>query len=112
MVFDITNRKSLEELKKIHDQIVQIYEPEKAPIVLAGNKVDLRGDENFPDQVTTEEGNKIASDWACTFLETSAKTKVKHEECFKQVVREIRKLDKGKQQADVPKKKKGFCTLL
>jgi GTPase KRas len=43
--------------------------------------------------VTKEKGEALAAQWGCPFYEASAKTKVNHEECFFQVVREIRKLN-------------------
>jgi GTPase SAR1 family protein len=54
--------------------------------VLVGNKCDMEDKR----QVSYDQGKKLADEWGCPFLETSAKTKINNEECFYQVVREIR----------------------
>lgn len=64
--------------------------------------------------IKQERGQKLAEQWGCPFYEASAKTKVNHEECFYQVVREIRKLNQ-KQEAAKEKQKEGFfsrCIIL
>jgi len=66
-------------------------------------------------QVTTMEGQELARNFSCPFLETSAKSRVNVEESFYQLVREIRKELKGDQYAQSQKgKKKGGknCTVL
>ena len=59
--------------------------------VLVGNKCDL--DSNR--QVTFEQGKALAQEWGVPFVETSAKTKIRNVDCFHEIVRQIRKLDKN-----------------
>jgi GTPase KRas protein len=65
-------------------------------------------------QVTTEQGQALATSWGCPFFETSAKTKINHEECFFQIVREIRSMHSAEEKkAQGKKEKKPFrCVIL
>ena len=59
----------------------------KVPIVLVGNKADMVADR----KVATSEGLNLAKLFSCSFFETSAENRLNVEECFFQLVREIRK---------------------
>ena len=82
------------------------------PIVLVGNKCDLPDKDRL---VTVSDGQKKAQEWEVPFLETSAKTKVNVDDCFFNVVRQIRK-KKGftnDNNSNKPKQKKtGFKCLI
>jgi len=73
--------------------------------VLVGNKCDLR----HRREVKQEEGAAVARAWGVPFFETSAKTKVNHEECFYELVREVRK---EQEKLKLKKKQKGKCLIL
>ncbi len=55
-------------------------------MVLVGNKIDLEGQR----VVSTEEGKALAMKYGMSFLETSAKERIKVEEVFIEVVRKTR----------------------
>jgi len=74
--------------------------------VLVGNKCDLKDER----QVKFEEGQALARTWGCAFFETSAKKKYNNEDCFFQLVREIRKSEQS--QPKKTKKKGGKCLIL
>jgi GTPase SAR1 family protein len=57
--------------------------------MLIGNKCDLESTR----KVSKENGQALATQWGCSFFEVSAKENINHEECFFQMVRELRKLD-------------------
>ena len=59
----------------------------KVPLVLVGNKCDLE-DERV---VKTEEAQARARAWGCEFLECSAKTNVRVEQAFHEVIKQVRK---------------------
>ncbi|GAM22830.1 hypothetical protein SAMD00019534_060050 [Acytostelium subglobosum LB1] len=86
-VYDVTSRTSFEEINVVRDQIIRVKDNEKVPIVLVGNKCDL---ENLRE-VTHGEGEELAKSFGCPFLETSAKKRFNVDECFFDVVREIKK---------------------
>uniref|UniRef100_A0A3Q3VZ69 Uncharacterized protein n=1 Tax=Mola mola TaxID=94237 RepID=A0A3Q3VZ69_MOLML len=53
------------------------------PVVLVGNKVDLEEER----EVSPSEGQALAEDWGCPFMETSAKSKTMVDELFAEIVR-------------------------
>ncbi|NWU86317.1 DIRA2 protein, partial [Onychorhynchus coronatus] len=83
LVYSITSRQSLEELKPIYEQICQIKgDIESIPIMLVGNK----NDENQNREVETSEGEAMAKKWKCAFMETSAKTNHNVKELFQELL--------------------------
>jgi len=93
LVYTITSQQSFSEMQKFYQAILRTKDMDKVPLVIAGNKCDLR-DSNDPNQVLTSQAEEQAKAWGCPFYETSAKEKIMNEECFYQVVREIRKFEK------------------
>ena len=70
LVYSITSRQSLEELKPIYEQICEIKgDVESIPIMLVGNKCD----ESPNREVESSEAEVLARKWKCAFMETSAK---------------------------------------
>ncbi|KAM3655377.1 GTP-binding protein Di-Ras2 [Ammospiza nelsoni] len=83
LVYSITSRQSLEELKPIYEQICQIKgDIESIPIMLVGNK----NDENQNREVESSEGDAMAKKWKCAFMETSAKTNHNVKELFQELL--------------------------
>jgi GTPase KRas protein len=89
LVYAINNRSTFDEVQAFRDKILRTKDAESVPMVLAGNKCDLKDDR----QVTQEEGQNLAAQWGCPFLECSAKEKKNNEEVFFEAVRQIRLLD-------------------
>jgi len=87
MVYAITSRSSFDEIASFREQILRVKDKDKVPMILVGNKCDLETER----QVTTGEGQDLAKSFGCPFFESSAKTRVNVEECFYELVREIRK---------------------
>jgi GTPase KRas protein len=52
-----------------------------------GNKCDLEDER----EVKKEEGEQLAAQFNCPFFETSAKDHVNVDECFRELVREVRR---------------------
>uniref|UniRef100_A0A8C8BCM4 DIRAS family GTPase 2 n=1 Tax=Otus sunia TaxID=257818 RepID=A0A8C8BCM4_9STRI len=83
LVYSITSRQSLEELKPIYEQICQIKgDVESIPIMLVGNK----NDENQNREVDSSEGETMAKKWKCAFMETSAKLNHNVKELFQELL--------------------------
>ncbi|NWW79164.1 DIRA2 protein, partial [Climacteris rufus] len=83
LVYSITSRQSLEELKPIYEQICQIKgDIESIPIMLVGNK----NDENQNREVDSSEGEAMAKKWKCAFMETSAKMNHNVKELFQELL--------------------------
>ncbi|KAM8983650.1 GTP-binding protein Di-Ras2 [Ara ararauna] len=83
LVYSITSRQSLEELKPIYEQICQIKgDTENIPIMLVGNK----NDESQNREVDSSEGEATAKKWKCAFMETSAKLNHNVKELFQELL--------------------------
>merc|ERR1711920_955848 len=93
LVYTITSMQSFEEMKNFHRSILRSKDTDKVPLVIAGNKCDLK-DASDSNQVPFATAQALAESWECPIFETSAKEKINNELCFYEVVREIRKVDK------------------
>ncbi|XP_048858910.1 GTP-binding protein Di-Ras2-like [Brienomyrus brachyistius] len=83
LVYSITSRQSLEELKPIFEQICQIKgDVENIPIMLVGNKCD----ESQNREVEMSDGEAMSKKWKCAFMETSAKTNHNVKELFQELL--------------------------
>jgi len=103
LVYSITSRPSFDGVSILYDKILRTKDAAHVPVVLAGNKVDLKSER----QVEYNDGANLAKKWNCPFFETSAKIKLNNEVCFFELVREIRK-----QTRKTTKKDKKLCTIL
>ena len=89
LVYDVTSRKSFENISKWIKTITENINVDKAskkyPIIyVLGNKIDLRGRE-----VTREEGEKYVKEKEMKFMEISAKMNVNINEVVMDMVWEI-----------------------
>lgn len=103
LVYSINSRASLDELVGIKDQISLIKDSESVPIVLVGNKCDLKNER----VISFEQGRKLAEHFNCTFLETSAKNKINVHDIFYDLVAQV-----DAKQAKRYKKRKLKCKFL
>lgn len=107
LVYSITSRASFSRIQRFHSQIQRVKEsaasasptmttmPPKhggdlvsnAPVMLIGNKCDRVTER----EVSTQEGQALARQLGCSFMEASAKTCVNVEKAFYDVVRDLRK---------------------
>ncbi|KAG0262797.1 hypothetical protein DFQ27_002110 [Actinomortierella ambigua] len=86
-VFSICEHESFVHTQEFRDQISRVLDDEKIPFILVGNKADLRQ----LRKVSYEEAQAKATEWNCTYIETSAKTRLNVEEVYTMLLREIRK---------------------
>jgi len=96
LVYNIISRPTFDEVGVLYEKILRTKDSDKVPIVLVGNKCDLKDER----QVEYGEGAELAKTWGCPFFETSAKIKLNNEACFFELVKEIRRADSSS-----PKKK-------
>ncbi|XP_077099451.1 GTP-binding protein Di-Ras2 [Siphateles boraxobius] len=83
LVYSISSKQSLEELKPIFEQICLIKgDIENIPIMLVGNK----NDELNSREVESGDGEATAKRWKCAFMETSAKTNHNVKELFQELL--------------------------
>jgi len=96
LVYTVTNKATFDELHNLYEKILRSKENKKVPVVICGNKCDLESQRDVPKS----QGEALAQQWGCSFFEASAKAKINHEAVFYEVVREIRRLEKGKKGKD------------
>eukprot|EP01100_Stratorugosa_tubuloviscum_P007647 TRINITY_DN315_c1_g1_i1.p1 TRINITY_DN315_c1_g1~~TRINITY_DN315_c1_g1_i1.p1 ORF type:complete len:203 (-),score=61.96 TRINITY_DN315_c1_g1_i1:139-747(-) len=90
LVFDLTNSRSFNDLKKIYESLKLVRENEdKLPIILIGNKCDLIDKRTIQKSVVENFANEICA----TYFETSAKNRINIEESFFEIIRLIRSLE-------------------
>jgi len=103
LVFSIVSQATFNDLKAIYNHIVEVKNsmPKAVyKVTIAGNKCDLESDRC----VQTEEGQKLAQEYNCEYLETSAKTQHNVNEMFEQLTRKL--------MANAKQKKSGGCSIL
>lgn len=116
LVFSITSKQSFEEIMTFQQQILRVKDKDYFPIILVGNKCDLESER----EVSREQGEALAKSFDCTYIETSAKSRINVENAFFNLVREIRSYNKsvaggpsdgpgGKMEVDDGGEAKGGC---
>ncbi|KAL1927602.1 hypothetical protein VTP01DRAFT_3839 [Rhizomucor pusillus] len=106
-VFSVCEHESFEHTQEFRDQILRVLDDDSIPFILVGNKVDLA----HLRKVSSAEGQQLAQEWGCPYLETSAKTRQNVEEVYTMLMRSI-KARKEQLQATEGKSKKGKCIIL
>lgn len=107
IVYNITSAASFDEVSVLYEKILRTKDVDSVPVVLAGNKADLKNQR----AVDYEKGAELAKQWDAPFFETSAKIKLNNEACFFELVRQIRKLDVPDENPRKPLFPK-MCTIL
>lgn len=90
LVYSITSRQSFEEIRTFQQQILRVKDKDYFPIIIVGNKCDLDSER----EVSRQEGETLAREFGCAFIETSAKSRINVENAFSNIVREIRRYNK------------------
>ncbi len=85
LVYSITAQATFNDLMELHDQIVRIKDTPDVPMILVGNKCDLE-DERV---VSKDQGQHLAKQFNCAFMEASAKLKINVPEIFYNLVKQI-----------------------
>lgn len=96
LVYSVTDKKSLEELLAIREQIIRIKGSSSVPMVLVGNKCDL----NDERELQPEDGIAVSKEWnKVPFYESSAMYKMNVDDAFVDVVRQIIRKEVQQQQS-------------
>jgi len=94
-LYSVTDRQSFEEVHSFHQRI---RVNSQAPIIVVGNKKDLEGQR----EVSSVEGQVVATRLSCLFFETSAKTRENVDECFMSCVKQILSIENSKKKEKKP----------
>ncbi|TNN59998.1 GTP-binding protein Rhes [Liparis tanakae] len=85
LVYALDDPESLEAVKSLRDEILEIKEDKNTPIVVVGNKSDRKQER----QVSNEDVlATVESDWNNSYLEASAKDNVNVVEVFKELLQQ------------------------
>lgn len=85
LVFSLTDRRSLDECSKLHRDILRIKDTDDVPMILVGNKLDLR------QTGLDSQARHLAAQMHLPYFETSARTRHNIDEVFIELVRLIRR---------------------
>ncbi|XP_017786099.1 PREDICTED: ras-related protein Rap-2b [Nicrophorus vespilloides] len=85
VVYSLTNNQTFQDIRTMKELITRVKGTERVPILLVANKVDLE----HQREVTIQDGNSLATQWSCPFIEASAKDKINVNEVFAEIVREM-----------------------
>ncbi|XP_074596490.1 ras and EF-hand domain-containing protein-like isoform X2 [Brevipalpus obovatus] len=112
ILYDVTNERSFINVRNWMSQISE-YNGRNIPVVLIGNKVDIRG--KAANSVEYDRGKKLADEFDCPFFETSVKEGRNVFLAFGAIVRKMMEIDRGpprvneveleKKPVDIKKKK-------
>mmetsp|Transcript_7750 Transcript_7750/g.11506 ORF Transcript_7750/g.11506 Transcript_7750/m.11506 type:complete len:192 (+) Transcript_7750:56-631(+) len=110
IVYSVDNRDSFENITKWKEELNQ-HQP-NTPIVLVGNKIDMRNDSNKDEFVSEEEGKKMKGEIGATaYIECSAKEQINLAEIFNECIRAQAKPSKGGESSG-SEEKGGCCVLM
>jgi small GTP-binding protein len=85
LVFSLTDHHSLDECRKLYRDIKRIKDSDNVPILLVGNKFDIR-------QISVDtQARAVAAAMQIPYFETSARTRFNIDEIFIELVRIIRR---------------------
>ncbi|KAL0993079.1 hypothetical protein UPYG_G00102960 [Umbra pygmaea] len=85
LVYAIDDPESLDVVKSLRDEILEVKEDKFTPIVVVGNKTDRRGERTLSRQDVL---SSVDLDWNHSFLETSAKDDNNVLEVFKDLLQQ------------------------
>jgi len=85
LVYSIISQATFNDLIELHDQILREKNNSNVPMILVGNKCDLE-DERL---ISKNQGQNLATQFNCPFIETSAKLKINVNEIFYNLIRQI-----------------------
>ncbi|KAF2731222.1 seryl-tRNA synthetase [Polyplosphaeria fusca] len=88
IVYSVASKQSFEMARIIRDKILNHLGTEWVPLVIVGNKSDLRPEQR---QVTPEEGKALAEEFKCAWTEASARYNENVQKGFDNIIAEIEK---------------------
>jgi len=97
LVYSVASTQSFEMVQVIRDKILNHLGIDWVPVVLVGNKSDLRPDQR---QVSVEQGKALAEKFNCAYTEASARYNENVGKAFELMIGQIEKLTNPNEPAD------------
>ncbi|KAF1953178.1 seryl-tRNA synthetase [Byssothecium circinans] len=88
IVYSVASKQSFEMARVIRDKILNHLATDFVPLVIVGNKSDLRPEQR---QVTPEEGQRLAEEFKCAWTEASARYDENVQKAFELMIGEVEK---------------------
>jgi len=88
LVYSVASKQSFEMVRIIRDKILNHLGADWVPLVIVGNKSDMRPEQR---QVDKEAGKALAEEFKCSWTETSARFDENVTKAFEMVITEIEK---------------------
>ncbi|KAJ6227106.1 ras-like protein [Anaeramoeba flamelloides] len=107
-VYSIIDYSSFHEIPDFITQLQRSKDGDEYGMVIVGNKNDLENER----MVKVADGEKLAQDHNCTFIETSAKTRANVEEAFFNCIKEVQKNKERSKTKQKNKRKRKSCNIL
>jgi len=111
LVYDVTNKKTLNEIQTIYEEICRIKDSEIFPKILIGNKCDISESERGEKAVSFDFGKKFSIGINSSFLETSALKRYNIDECFNNIIEQVYKIKYKKNEKQELKKRAIYIRL-
>jgi Ras family protein len=104
LVYSVASLQSFEMVQIVHEKILHHLGTETIPVVMVGNKSDLRPDQR---QVKVVDGHKVQEKLGCAWTEASARYNENVATAFELLIAEIEKA----QNPDVPPPKSNCIVM-
>ncbi|KAF2668982.1 rheb small monomeric GTPase RhbA [Microthyrium microscopicum] len=88
LVYSVGSKQSFEMVKVIRDKILNHLGADAVPMVIVGNKSDLRPEQR---QVSKEDARALAENWKCAWTEASARFDENVSKAFDLMIAEVEK---------------------
>jgi len=90
LVYSITSRQSFEEIQVFQQQILRVKDKDYFPIIVVGNFCS----KDQEREVSIQEGQHLAHQFACPFIEADSRQGINAEKAFHDMIREIRRYER------------------
>ena len=91
LVYSITSRQSFEEIFTFQQQILRVKDKDYFPIIVVGNHCTMESER----EVSFQEGQSLARQFGCRFVEADAKSRKNVDYAFYELVREMREYEEN-----------------
>jgi len=88
LVYSVASKQSFDMISIIREKILNHLGADWVPIVIVGNKCDLKPELR---QVPTEDGQRLAEEFRCSFTEASARLNTNVAKAFEMMIGEMQK---------------------
>ncbi|KAF2122891.1 small GTPase superfamily, partial [Lophiotrema nucula] len=90
LVYNNTSRPSFDEIPMLQQQILRVKDKNYVPMVIVGNDCS----QHLNREVSCEEGQRLARQIGCIFIETDARFRMIYDNPFDVLIREIRRYNR------------------